>query len=153
MVVPGFSGITSIQQKDPDGMLAVAGRQILQDGSLGARAIKSLQEWHIVSDEDAHTISGTFHDGILDIYTTHCAMEKNHHVYYMNIIFTGNMRQDPSHLRQRDTNPHTSTVNNQTELSRPELLNSRSNVPKDATPKKRRLPDSKENLSLKRPKT
>lgn len=66
--------------------------------------MKSIKKWESApSDEDAHMISGTFQDGILDIYTTHCAMEKNHHVYYMNIIFTWNMRQDPSRLRQRDT--------------------------------------------------
>lgn len=94
-ILPNFF----LEFKGPDGTPAVARRQILQDGSLGARAIKSLQEWRSVSDEGAHTISGTFHDGILDLYTTHCTMEeKNRPVYYTNIIFTRNMRQDPRSL-------------------------------------------------------
>lgn len=143
--------------------------------------MKSIKKWESApSDEDAHMISGTFQDGILDIYTTHCAREEPScllHEYYLYLehaagpksletaryLHCGRQHAGQRSLilvfgnvmlvEQRDTNAHTSTVNNQTELSRPELLISRSNVPRDATPKKRRLPDSNENLSLKRPKT
>ena len=99
MVVTWFLGITSVQQKGPDGTLTVARHQILDNGLLGARVMKSIKKWESApSNEDTLTISRTFQDGILYLYTTHSATENNHPTYYMNMIFTQNMRQDPKSL-------------------------------------------------------
>ena len=60
--------------KGPDGSAAVAKRQACYDGALGARGMQSLQSYgqdDLVYDNNAYTITSTFHNGQLQIYTTH----------------------------------------------------------------------------------
>ncbi|KAF2816851.1 uncharacterized protein BDZ99DRAFT_483960 [Mytilinidion resinicola] len=60
--------------KGPDGSLAVAGRQACYDGALGARGMHSLQSYgrdEPVSDDNAYTITSTYHGGTLKMYTSH----------------------------------------------------------------------------------
>lgn len=61
--------------KGPDGSAAVAKRQACYDGALGARAIHELRSFGadttIAYDNNAYTITSTYHDGQLKMYTTH----------------------------------------------------------------------------------
>jgi len=62
-----------LEVKGPDGSLSVASRQASYDGALGARAIHSLQSFESEPryDNNAHTITSTYHGGTLKIYTSH----------------------------------------------------------------------------------
>ncbi|KAI9779876.1 MAG: hypothetical protein M1816_003323 [Peltula sp. TS41687] len=65
-----------IAAKGPDGSAAVARRQACYDGALGARGMHSLQNFgreksEAVYDNHAYTITSTYHDGHLKLYTTH----------------------------------------------------------------------------------
>jgi hypothetical protein len=60
--------------KGPDGSAAVAKRQACYDGALGARGMQSLQLYgqdEPVYNKNAYTITSTYHDGQLKMYTTH----------------------------------------------------------------------------------
>ena len=62
--------------KDPDGCLAVAGRQATYDAYLGARATHSLQTYGQAEpgfDGNAYTFSSINHGGQLQLYTSHSA--------------------------------------------------------------------------------
>ncbi len=60
--------------KGPDGSAAVAQRQASYDGALGARGIQSLHSYGAsgsTQDKTARTVTCTYHDGQLKMYTTH----------------------------------------------------------------------------------
>ncbi|KAF2276697.1 uncharacterized protein EI97DRAFT_376289 [Westerdykella ornata] len=62
--------------KGPDGSAAVAKRQACYDGALGARGMHSLQSHGRVEpvyDNNAYTVTSTYHDGTLKMYTSHVA--------------------------------------------------------------------------------
>jgi hypothetical protein len=62
------------EAKGPDGSAAVARRQACYDGAVGARGLQSLQSYgqdESVYDNRAYTITSTYHDGTLKMYTTH----------------------------------------------------------------------------------
>lgn len=64
-------------------MAAVARRQTCCNGALGARGVYSLQSFgreeasEIIFDENAYTITSTYHDGTLKLYTTHLTRPRN----------------------------------------------------------------------------
>ena len=69
-MVPNFF----LAAKGPDGSAAVAKRQLTYDGVLGARGVNSLQSYgqdEPVYDNHAYTITSSYHDGQLKMYTTH----------------------------------------------------------------------------------
>lgn len=60
--------------KGPDGSAVVAKRQACYDGALGARGMDSLRSYGQESpshDINAYTITSTYHDGTLKMYTSH----------------------------------------------------------------------------------
>ena len=62
--------------KGPDGIGAVAKRQACYDGAVGARGIDQLRAFgadkpDTVYDDNAYTITSTYHNGHLQIYTVH----------------------------------------------------------------------------------
>ena len=61
--------------KGPDGSAAVAKRQACFDGALGARGVHKLRSFETdpdtVYDNNAYTITSTYHDGTLKMYTSH----------------------------------------------------------------------------------
>ena len=62
------------EAKPPKGGADVAKRQACYDGALGARAMHKLQTYgqdEPVFDNNAYTMTTTYHDGTLKIYTTH----------------------------------------------------------------------------------
>ncbi|KAF2272254.1 uncharacterized protein EI97DRAFT_386272 [Westerdykella ornata] len=62
--------------KGPDGSAAVAKRQACYDSALGARGMHSLQSHgraELVYDNNAYTVTSTYHDGQLKMYTSHVA--------------------------------------------------------------------------------
>ncbi|EDN05713.1 predicted protein [Histoplasma mississippiense (nom. inval.)] len=68
-ILPNFFA----EAKGPDGSTAVAKRQALYDGSLGARAMLRLQAYgkELAYDGNAYVVTSTYHDGNLKLYTTH----------------------------------------------------------------------------------
>lgn len=76
--------------KGPDGSAAVAKRQACYDGALGARGMHSLQLYGRdapVYDNNAYTMTSTYHDGQLKMYTSHVApphSPSGQPQYYMN---------------------------------------------------------------------
>jgi hypothetical protein len=78
--------------KDPDGTLAVAGRQALYDGTLGERGQLSLESWHrdgSVFDNKALTITSMYYGGTLKLYSIHAAQRNgpdSEPEYYMHQI-------------------------------------------------------------------
>ena len=89
-----------IEAKGPDGSPAVLKRQVLHDGSLGARGIQTLRSWgrHPSFDDRAYTISATLHDGVLRLYTTHPAMYDNKMVFYTNRVGVYSLEENPRSL-------------------------------------------------------
>ncbi|KAK2814173.1 hypothetical protein FQN50_000577 [Emmonsiellopsis sp. PD_5] len=69
-ILPNFF----LEVKSPDQSAAVAKRQACYDGALGARGVLSLQSYgkneHFYHG-NAHTITATYHDGQLKLYTSH----------------------------------------------------------------------------------
>ncbi|PVH73306.1 hypothetical protein DL98DRAFT_576354 [Cadophora sp. DSE1049] len=61
------------EAKGPDGSAAVAKRQACYDGALGARAMTSIRQFRqpLLRNHNAVTITSTFHDSTLKLYTTH----------------------------------------------------------------------------------
>ena len=63
------------EAKGPDGSAAVAKRQACFDGALGARGIHKLRSFEtdpaLAYDNNAYTITSTYHDGTLKIYIIH----------------------------------------------------------------------------------
>jgi hypothetical protein len=69
-VLPNFFA----EGKGPDGSAAVARRQAFYDGTLGARAMHPLQSYgkkDLAYDNNAYTITSTYHDGTLKLYTVY----------------------------------------------------------------------------------
>ncbi|KAM5444625.1 hypothetical protein MferCBS31731_000079 [Microsporum ferrugineum] len=69
-VAPNFF----LEAKGPDGSLNVVTRQACYNGALGARGIHSLQSYkqaEPIYDNNAYTITTTYHGGTLKLYTTH----------------------------------------------------------------------------------
>ncbi|KAI2144408.1 hypothetical protein LOY90_005769 [Ophidiomyces ophidiicola] len=62
-----------LEAKGPDGSLAVATWQACYDGALGARGMHSLQSYRQepIYDNNAYTLTSTYHGGQLKMYTTH----------------------------------------------------------------------------------
>ncbi|EGE00672.1 hypothetical protein TESG_07969 [Trichophyton tonsurans CBS 112818] len=63
-----------LETKGPDGSLAVATRQACYHGALGARGMHRLQSYkqdELTYDNNAYTITATYHGGQLKLYTTH----------------------------------------------------------------------------------
>ena len=69
------------EAKGPDGSAAVAKRQACFDGALGARGIHKLRSFDadstLVYDNNAYTITSTFNDGTLKMYTIHPTQASN----------------------------------------------------------------------------
>lgn len=63
------------EAKGPDGSAAVAKRQACFDGALGARGVHRLRSFKadstLACDNNAYTITLTYHDGQLKMYTVH----------------------------------------------------------------------------------
>ncbi|PGH08893.1 hypothetical protein GX51_00950 [Blastomyces parvus] len=68
-ILPNFFA----EAKGPDGSTAVARRQALYDGTLGARAMLQLLSYgkDLAYDGNAYVITSTYHDGGLKLYTVH----------------------------------------------------------------------------------
>ncbi len=71
------------EAKGPDGSAAVAKRQACYDGALGARGMRSLQTYgaeniKTIFDNNAYTITSTYHNGHLQMYTTHLTQLTDH---------------------------------------------------------------------------
>lgn len=87
--------------KGPDGSTAVAKRQACYDGAIGARGIHQLQSYKqegSVYDNNAYTISSTYHDGTFQIFTHHPGLsDEGQPEYYMNKVvgyhMTGTVNQ------------------------------------------------------------
>ncbi|CZT08331.1 uncharacterized protein RCO7_08257 [Rhynchosporium graminicola] len=62
-----------MKAKGPDGSAAVAKRQACYDGAFGARAMTSMRQYRQppILDHKALSITTTFHDSCLRLYTTH----------------------------------------------------------------------------------
>jgi hypothetical protein len=68
-----------LEAKGPDGSFAVATRQACYEGALGARCMHSLQPYRqdeLTCDNNAYTITSTYHGGQLKLYTTHLGEPK-----------------------------------------------------------------------------
>ncbi|KAF2803010.1 uncharacterized protein BDZ99DRAFT_400783 [Mytilinidion resinicola] len=95
--------------KGPDGSLAVAGRQACYDGALGARGMHSLQSYgkdEPVFDNNAYTITSTYHGGTLGMYTSHPAQASKpgaRQEYIMHQLKGWSMTGDPEAFRQGAT--------------------------------------------------
>ncbi|KAI9670729.1 MAG: hypothetical protein M1817_003839 [Caeruleum heppii] len=64
------------EAKGPKGSAVVAKRQACYDGAIGARGIHQLRSFqatnaNTIFDNNAYTITSTYHDGLLKIYTSH----------------------------------------------------------------------------------
>ncbi|KAH6662170.1 hypothetical protein B0J14DRAFT_707781 [Halenospora varia] len=99
-VAPNFF----LEAKGPRGGTDVAKRQACYDGALGARGMHKLQSYgqdEPVYDGNAYTISTTYHDGTLRIYTTHpTAGPGNSTEYHMSQVDGWNMTGNPNTCRQ-----------------------------------------------------
>ncbi len=95
--------------KGPDGTPAVARRQACYDGALGARGIHSLQshgQHEPVYNNNAYTITSTYNDGQLKMYTshpTHPASPGSRPEYYMTQVNTWGMTGSLQTFRQGAT--------------------------------------------------
>lgn len=91
--VPNFS----LEAKGPDGSFAVAQRQACHNGAIGARAMQSLHSYGQsgpVYDNNAYTISSTYHAGQLKMYGHSVAQPKGSGTqpeYYMHQLGTWGM--------------------------------------------------------------
>lgn len=79
--------------KGPDGAPAIAKQQALYDATFGERGQVSLESWGqdgTVSDNKAHTITSSYQDGQLKIYSVHAAQpngtNNSRPEYYMHQI-------------------------------------------------------------------
>ncbi|OAQ60166.1 hypothetical protein VFPPC_10596 [Pochonia chlamydosporia 170] len=63
-----------LEVKGPDGNASVAQRQACYDGAYGARAMHALQSYRTAErayDQNAYTLSSTYHDGQLKLFAHH----------------------------------------------------------------------------------
>ncbi|KAM5441096.1 hypothetical protein MferCBS31731_003884 [Microsporum ferrugineum] len=90
-----------LEVKGPDQSALVAKRQACYYGALGARGVQALQSYKVdepVYDGNAYTITATYHDGTLKLYTTHPVKPEgptDSPKYYMHqingFLMTGNI--------------------------------------------------------------
>ncbi|EEQ85579.2 uncharacterized protein BDCG_08848 [Blastomyces dermatitidis ER-3] len=98
-----------LEAKGPDGSAAVARRQACYDGALGARGIQSLQPYgqdNPAYDHKAYTITSTYHDGTLKLYTSHCTKPTdsgNRPEYFMTQLNTWGMTGNADTFRHGAT--------------------------------------------------
>jgi len=95
------------EAKGPDGSAAVAKRQACFDGALGARGIHKLRSFEadstLVYDNNAYTITSTYHDGTLKMYTMHPTRASNVEdspEYYMTQLRGWLLTDTPETFRQ-----------------------------------------------------
>lgn len=95
--------------KGPDGTPAVARLQALYDAALGERGQLTLESWGqdgIVFDHKAHTITSTYLDGHLTIYSVYAAQSNGNDCrpeYYMHQIKAYAMKSDADAFRKGAT--------------------------------------------------
>ncbi|EEQ85131.2 uncharacterized protein BDCG_08400 [Blastomyces dermatitidis ER-3] len=100
-MVPNFF----LEAKGPDGSLAVATRQACYDGALGARGMHALQSYQqdgSTYDNNAYTLTSTYHGGTLKLYTTHLTEPEGlgrHPEYIMTQLKGWSMTSDPGTFR------------------------------------------------------
>ncbi|EGE82335.2 hypothetical protein BDDG_05279 [Blastomyces dermatitidis ATCC 18188] len=100
-MVPNFF----LEAKGPDGSLAVATRQACYDGALGARGMHTLQSYQqdrSIYDNNAYTLTSTYHGGQLKLYTTHLTEPEGldrHPEYIMTQLKGWSMTSDPETFR------------------------------------------------------
>jgi hypothetical protein len=96
----------STEAKGPLGTWAVADRQTLYAGALGARAMQYLQSYgqsEPVYDNNAYTITSAFDGRLLQMYTTHPTQPTNpgdQPEYYMNLLNSWGMTGNAETFRQ-----------------------------------------------------
>ena len=94
------------EAKGPDGSAAVFKRQALYDGAVGARGIHELRSYvdsDTAHDNNAYTISSTYHNGNLRLYTTHPTPSTKPDIpieYRMTQLRGWDMTSDPDTFRQ-----------------------------------------------------
>ncbi|KAI9691228.1 MAG: hypothetical protein M1822_008848 [Bathelium mastoideum] len=104
-MVPNFF----IEAKGPDGSLAVANRQACYDGTCGARAMQTLQSYNLeqmVFDNNAYTLSTTYHGGTLKMFAHHPYQSdatRTQPEYCMHQIKGWAMTSDPETFRKGAT--------------------------------------------------
>ena len=104
-IIPNFF----LAVKGPDGNAAVANRQACYDGALGARGIQALQSYgqsEPVYDNNAYTITASYSDGTLKLYTSHPSQPVGpgkRPEYYMNQLNTWGMTGNVDSFRQGAT--------------------------------------------------
>lgn len=91
-----------LEAKGPDGSDSVARIQATYDGALGARGIQSLQSYgksEPLYDDNAYTITSTYHGSTLIMYSSHPTKpigHSNHPEYHINQLdgwcLTGNLK-------------------------------------------------------------
>ncbi|KAL8798120.1 MAG: hypothetical protein Q9182_006947 [Xanthomendoza sp. 2 TL-2023] len=91
-----------LEAKGPDRSAAVAKRQACYDGALGARGIHELRSFRAETfeayDRNAYTITSTYYDGLLRMYTIHpepSADPENPTEYYMTPLKSFVLTDDP----------------------------------------------------------
>ncbi|KAI9700677.1 MAG: hypothetical protein M1836_002046 [Candelina mexicana] len=103
-VAPNFF----LEVKRPSGGTDVAKRQACYDGALGARGMDRLQSYREkepVHDGKAYTITSTYHDGALVMYTTHLTQAADGATaYHMTQIGGWLLTGNPDTCRQGLTN-------------------------------------------------
>ncbi|MCJ1433543.1 hypothetical protein MMC27_002906 [Xylographa pallens] len=95
--------------KGPDGSLAVAERQACYDGALGARAMHALRSFgndEPVYDENAYSVTSTYHGGQLKMFTSHMTQPtspSDRAEYIMTQVNGWSMTGNPETFRQGAT--------------------------------------------------
>ena len=95
--------------KGPKGTADVAKRQAMYDGAVGARAMHHFQSYgHVepVYDDNAYTITSSYSNGLLQMYTTHPTAPTNpggQPEYHMNQLNNWGMTGNPETFRQGAT--------------------------------------------------
>jgi hypothetical protein len=93
-----------MEVKAPSGAADVVKRQACYNGALGARAMHELQSYREdapIYDSNAYTITSTYHDGVLKMYTTHPTQSVAGSLeYHMVQIKAWALTGDPDTFRQ-----------------------------------------------------
>lgn len=93
------------------GMMSVADRQALHKGALGERGQITLRAWRQDGpglDKMAHTITSTYHDGVINMYSVHAEESKiqNNRVDYYLIRINGKYKADGAESFRRGVSAH-----------------------------------------------